>query len=167
MKIPVYDVQHIINQIKRASPPVTKEMHKLINNLAILLEKNTEKRESPQELVLTTKTEQLNESFLDLCFLRGEVAKKYAEEYAVFVGQVEQVLEENKSMTNKEPIISPSNIDWDLDTECADTYQLISYIFAKLNKAKAVVEDGLENRSRGNKGNVSADAYFEAYTNKL
>lgn len=164
MKIPVYDIQHIINQIKCASPPVTKEMHKIMNNLSILLEKNIEKRDSPQEAILTGQLERLNEIFLDLCFLRKEIVKKYGEEYAGIVNKALEALESNWHRISSENSIRAELITWDLDTECDDTCQMIPDIFSKLKKAKTVIEDAIEGTASHS---LSADSCLDNYISGL
>lgn len=164
MKIPVYDIQHIINQIKCASPPVTKEMHKTINNLSILLEKNVDKRDSPQEAVLTGQLERLNEAFLDLCFLRKEIVKRYAEEYAAIVGSALEALESAWRRAQDEPPACGEPVAWELDTGCGGTCQMLPEIFSKLKKAKAVIEDAIEGTVSHD---VSADSCLESYVSSL
>lgn len=166
MKIGVHDIQHIIGQIKRASPPTTKYMHKLINNLAILLEKNTNKLESPQEAVLTAQLERLNELFLDLCFMRKELALKYADNYAASVSAAMDTLRENGDVVSTETPYAPIHIDWALDAQCGDTDMLVHEIFSKMRKAKTVIEDASD-KTRERPGLPTADSMLSSYLNRI
>ncbi|KAI5169309.1 hypothetical protein PAEPH01_0601 [Pancytospora epiphaga] len=143
MKLGIHDVQHIIGQIKRASPPTTKETHKLINNLAILLEKNTNKIESPLEAVLTAQLEKLNEYFLDLCFLRKEILMRYSREYAEEVNGVLATLKENQTKASKETAIDRVTMEWSLNSESSYSSRMTQDIFGKLHKAKSIIEDAI------------------------
>ncbi len=166
MKMEIRSIEYIIDQIKKTNPPVTKDMHKLINNLLILLEKNVVKKESPEEFLLTEKYETLNEFFLELCFLRREIVVKFAEEYADNIKKAIEILEENSKAVNYKENDEKKTIKWNLKTECENTYELVSYIFSKLSKAKMVIEESLENKCKNNKSSIEADAYFEAYLNR-
>lgn len=166
MKIGCHDVQHVIGQIKRASPPVTKEMHKLINNLGILLEKNTEHLDSPQEAVLTAHLERLNECFLDLCFLRREIVVRHSAEYAGMVASAIAAVQENRDIAAADVAGDDRRIVWNLDADCGDTARLVPEIFGKLRKAKAVIEDALDGAAPAGAA-PDLDGCLEAYVNGL
>lgn len=161
MKIPVYDVQHIINQIKCASPPVTKEMHKLINNLSILLDKNIDKQTSPLETVLNSSLEQLNEKFLDLCFLRKDLVVKYGEEYSKIVSDIIKIISEDKE---EKALPAYKMNDWALEVDCKKSCEIIPEIFSKLKKAKEVIEDAIGNKV-SNTTVIDADMALANYIN--
>ncbi|KAI4291376.1 hypothetical protein PAPHI01_0650 [Pancytospora philotis] len=166
MKIGVHDVQHIIGQIKRASPPTTKDMHKFINSLAILLEKNTDKLASPHEQTLTGHLERLNELFLDLCFLRKELALKYADEYAASVGAAISTLNANNELLQAESLPEVRSMEWDLSTGSSDTQMLVHEIFGKMHKAKAIIEDALSS-STAKPVHASPDTMLESYLGRI
>lgn len=166
MKIGCHDIQHVIGQIKRASPPVTKEMHKLINNLAILLEKNTDHLDSTQEAVLTTHLERLNECFLDLCFLRREIVVQHGAEYAATVAAAVAALQENREAAAADIAGDDRHVEWNLEADCGDTAHLVPEIFSKLRKAKAVIEDALDGSIQTG-ADLDVDSCLEAYLNGL
>lgn len=168
MKPGLYDVQHVIAQIKRASPPVTREMHKLINNISILLDKNTTRLDSPLEPVLASATEQLAEQFLALCYLRRESVRAYASAYAEAAAQIASRIHANMEAMGRQPQQTDDRIVWDgLVAESAEACDLVPSIFSKLKKGKEVVEDALENRTRVERGAADPDAHLAAYLSHL
>lgn len=164
MKIEIYDISHIITQIKCASPPKTKEDHKLLNNLAILLEKNSIKKESDLENKLNESLEKMNENFLDLCFLRKEIVKKFSVEFSESMNEMVEKLINNRNIFLKSKDLSKKTIDWNLETSCDSAFSLIPEIFGKLNKSKEIIQDCMETT---NYRNTDADSYIEACLNSL
>lgn len=147
MKIEVFDINHIINQIKCASPPSDKDMHKLINNLSILLEKNVARKNSPLEPTLAANTEKLNEILVDLCFLRKEIVQRFSREYFEILNEAVQRLKENRErvMMAEEP--RAESLCWNLKT-VAQPSEVMTTTFSKLQKARGIIEDAL-NKSTG------------------
>lgn len=166
MKIEVHDIQHIVEQVKEMHPPRSKDAHKLMNNLAILLEKNTTKKESPEEVVLTGHLEKLNEKFLDLCFLRKETVESYGKEYSEMASKTALALQKNREAVAAEQPVAHKPIVWDLEVGQCDVCQMIPGIFSKLKKAKGVIEDALES-SVPAATSTDADCCFEAYVSSL
>lgn len=160
MKIPVFDVGHIINQIKCASPPSDRNMHKLLNNLAILLERNTMKKTSSLEATLSSSIEKFNDTFIDLCFLRKEIVEKFSLEYYKIVENAILQIRNNKEALEKDETIPEEIINWDFDNTC-DSRKLVPVVFSKLNKARSIIEDALD-KSSTVESNV--DAYIESFT---
>lgn len=142
MKIPIFDVQHIINQIKCASPPNNKEMHKALNNLSILLEKNTTKKKSTLEQNYIGSMDKLNEHFVDLCFLRKEIVRSFSQEYFDILTDTLKILKSNKNIVKIEENKQAPLIEWDL-TPMADALTIMPTVFSKLSKAKSIIEDAL------------------------
>lgn len=159
MKINAFDIHHVINQIKCASPPSTKEMHKFLNNLSILLDKNTTKKNSPLEPVLLSSIEKLNETFVDLCFLRKEIVRRFSREYFETLGNSLLQLKKNRDVLYSEDRVCPAPIQWNLDT-MSDSSSPMPAIFCKLHKAKGIIEDALQ-RNEATKAN--ADGCIEAF----
>lgn len=159
MKIQVFDINHIINQIKCASPPSDKEMHKLINNLSILLEKNVTRKQSSLEANLMSTTEKLNEMFVDLCFLRKEIVQRFSKEYFEVLASAVMQLRKNKLKVehNEEPNLEI--INWDLKT-MSQPSDIMAATFSKLHKARSVIEDAL-NKNMGN--NRDPESMVEAF----
>lgn len=162
MKIQVYDIPHIINQIKRASPPKDKETHKMLNNLAILLEKNTTKKHSQLESALVSAADKLHETVMDLCFVRKEIVKKFGEKYYNEVSKVVSELKQNRKCPEVGDIPDSVPIEWDLNTmeECSGTMPVI---FSKLQKAKSVIEDAIKK----NEGNYDPERVINAFFNDI
>lgn len=160
MKIQVFDIPHIINQIKRASPPKDKDTHKLLNNLAILLEKNTKKKSSPLDASLVSVLDRLNEVFLDLCFKRKELTKKFSSEYLKMVDEAYAVLRRNKEALAT-PVGAPlEKIVWDLKT-MGESSVVMPSIFSKIQKARSVIEDAIEGNKEMTKDPVgSIETFF-------
>lgn len=159
MKIDVFDTHHIISQIKCASPPSSKEMHKLLNNLSILLEKNTAKKSSPLESTLVSSVERLNETFVDLCFLRKEIVRKFSQEYFDILSNALAQLKRNKYILYSEDAEHPASMQWDLNTTSGSS-SLMPAIFCKLHKAKGIIEDALQ---KSNDIRADADGWVEAF----
>ncbi|ELA41534.1 uncharacterized protein VICG_01398 [Vittaforma corneae ATCC 50505] len=160
MKIQTFDVPHIINQIKRASPPKDKETHKFLNNLAILLEKNTTKKNSPLESSLVSTTDKLNETFLDLCFRRKELVKRFSQDYFDIVNNAFTALKRNKDALETLSIPQVDSINWDLKT-MSDSNSSMPLIFSKLQKARSIIEDAIEkNDGMIKDANGCIDAFF-------
>lgn len=158
MKIAAFDIQHVINQIKCASPPSNKDMHKLLNNLSILLEKNTIKKKSPLEPEFNSSVEKLNEAFIDLCFLRKEIVKQFSQEYFDVLNKALVQLKKNKEHVNVEKEETMDLIQWDLKT-MNDTSNAMPVVFSKLQKARSIIEDALqksENKCNDIEGTVEA-----------
>lgn len=143
MKMQAFDIQHIVNQIKRASPPKDKEAHKLLNNLAILLDKNTVKKNSPLEPTLSAATDKLNETFMDLCFIRKEIVKKFGEAYFDLINNALASLKRNSETLSSISRDTDEMIDWDLKTAGGSESHMPG-IFSKLQKARSVIEDAIE-----------------------
>lgn len=158
MKIPVFDVSHIINQIKCASPPSDRAMHKLLNNLSILLEKNTIKKSSNLEANLSSSIEKLNDTFIDLCFLRKEIVTKFNLEYYKIIEKALLQIKKNKEKI-EEKEKNRDLIKWEFKNVCGSK-NLIEGIFSKLNKAKGIIEDALEKNSTV-ENNI--DAHIESF----
>lgn len=160
MKIQVFDASHIINQIKRASPPKDKETHKFLNNLAILLEKNTEKKSSPLESALVSTTDKLNETFLDLCFKRKELVKKFSQDYFDIVNSAFIALKRNKDILEAPAVPQADTMSWNLKTMSSSS-SLMPLIFSKLQKARSIIEDAMErNEGTAKDTSGSIDAFF-------
>lgn len=161
MKIQVFDIDHIINQIKCASPPSDKDMHKLINNLSILLEKNVTKKESPLETTLVSTSEKLNEMFVDLCFLRKEIVQRFSREYFEMLATAILQLQKNKTLVEQvvEPVIERTN--WDLKT-MSQPFDAMASTFSKLHKARSIIEDALNKNTCTSKDPESMiEAFFD------
>lgn len=164
MKIQLYDVSHIINQIKRANPPKDKETHKFLNNLAILLEKNTIKKNSTLESTLISTSEKFNETFLDLCFKRKEMVKRFSQEYLETVDNAYIAINNNSKALETFKNDFDVSIDWNLKTMAESSNELMPQIFSKLQKARSIIEDGLERNEsveKEMKGN------FELFFNEI
>ena len=162
MKIEVFDINHIINQIKCASPPSDKDMHKLINNLSILLEKNVTKKSSPLESTLLSTTEKLNEVFVDLCFLRKEIVQRFSREYFEMLSNAILQLKINNERVSHNDLSNFDKITWDLKT-ISDSPDIMSVTFSKLHKAKSIIEDALS-KNTGTKRDPESivDAFFSS-----
>lgn len=162
MKIEVFDINHIINQIKCASPPSDKDMHKLINNLSILLEKNVTKKSSPLESTLLSTTEKLNEVFVDLCFLRKEIVQRFSREYFEMLSNAILQLKINNERISHNDLSNFDKITWDLKT-ISDSPDIMSVTFSKLHKAKSIIEDALS-KNTGTKRDPESivDAFFSS-----
>ena len=150
MKIQVFDINHIINQIKCASPPSNKEMHKLINNLSILLEKNVLRKQSPLEATLVTTTEKLNEIFVDLCFLRKEIIQRFSREYFDILSSAVQQLRKNNTIVEYNAENSVETINWNLKT-MSQPREVMATTFSKLRKARSIIEDELNKNNNNTK----------------
>lgn len=160
MKIQIFDVTHVINQIKRASPPKDKQTHKLLNNLAILLEKNTTKKQSPLEKTHIATVEKLNEAFLDLCFLRKEILKKFSQEYFDTLSNAIIQLRKNQKVLESAKIQKEEMIEWDLKT-IDESNEIMPEIFSKLKKAKSVIEDAMDKNKPSSKNpNGVLESFF-------
>jgi len=183
MKIGLYDIQYVMNQIKCAAPPSDKESHKLLNNVSILLEKNTNKLNSPLEPTLVSCLEKLHENFLELCFTRSELPEEFGNWYAENTEAIMKWLKEIKdkatsiearaALETGDPaekcgvLCGERQIDWKIeDVGCDAALKIIPEIFGKLKKAKSIMEDALEDGSDG-KLAKSADEYVEAYLNMI
>lgn len=159
MKIQLFDSSHVINQIKRASPPKDKEAHKFLNNLAILLEKNTTKKSSTLEQALVTTTDKLSETFLDLCFKRKELAKNFSQEYLETANAALEKLRANKAVLEESSSGRIEPIAWDLKMDEANS--AMPQIFSKLQKARTIIEEAIEkNECIPGSSNVNVDAFF-------
>lgn len=160
MKPQVHDIGHVINQIKRASPPTDKEMHKLLNNLQILLTKNTEKKESPLELALSNTVEQMNEVFVDLCFLRKEIVKKFGNLYFETISNALAELRSKNQELQQYDEPEECLVSWNFTTVNPST-DIASSIFNKLNKAKMIIEDSINKCDYVSKeADTVVDSYF-------
>lgn len=159
MKIHLFDVAHIINQIKRASPPKDKETLKFLNNLTILLDKNTVKKTSPLESTLATTADHLNEASMDLCFKRKELVKKMNEMYFEETSKAFEMLSANKKKLEI-PARDPVEIEWDLKT-MEESNAVMPQIFSKLQKARLIIEETIErNECISKSPNSNVDTYF-------
>lgn len=160
MKIQIFDVTHVINQIKRASPPKDKQTHKLLNNLAILLEKNTTKKKSPLEQTHTATVEKLNETFLDLCFMRKDLLKKFSQEYFETLSNAIIQLRKNQKILESAKTQKEEILEWDLKT-IDESNETMSLTFSKLKKAKSVIEDAIDKTTNSSKNpNGVLEAFF-------
>lgn len=163
MKIEVFDINHIINQIKCASPPSDKDMHKFINNLSILLEKNVSKKNSPLESTLVSTTEKLNELFVDLCFLRKEIIQRFSKEYFEMISNAILQLKANKGKLIQSEGQTFNKINWDLKTMDDESSDIMSVTFSKLQKAKSIIKDALSKEISPSKNPESiVDAFFSS-----
>ena len=167
MKVRLYDAQHVVGQIKRASPPTTKEMHKLINNLSILLEKNTEKIDSPLEAVLAEKHQALGERTATLCLLRTELAQEYAKKYADSAQGILRGVAANRERIACAIDGAGEPIEWNIQLDGEDVRSTVEWILGALKAGKSVVEDAIEESSRENRPVLLADAHLQAYLGSL
>ena len=160
MKINVFDINHIVNQIKCASPPGDKDMHKLINNLSILLEKNVNRKQSPLESTALSTIEKLNETFVDLCFLRKEIVQRFSREYFDSLSLAIKQIKENRKKVEEKNLVENDKIDWNLKTMSQPT-EIMKTTFSKLHKARSIIEDALD-KNVGNKNDpeLIIDSYF-------
>ncbi|KAI5149952.1 hypothetical protein ENBRE01_1216 [Enteropsectra breve] len=165
-KISLQDAQHIIGQIKRASPPSTKEEHKMLNNLAVLLEKNTCKKDTPLEAELTACLEKMNERFLDLCFFRKEKVSEYAAEYSENINKVLERIRQNNERISRMGAEEPKALEWNLSGSIDDLCGQVPDIFGKLRKAKSIIEESLEERINVDTSSTP-EQYLEASLNKM
>lgn len=161
MKIELCDLQHVIGQIKRASPPTTKEAYKFLNNLLVLMERNTIKCSVSEEAVLSSKYEALHSSLLELCFLRRSLAESYAEEFSNASSSTAEILQKNSECLQKEIEVELVIPDWHLAVGCSEVYKMLPELFSKLNSAKDIINDSLEAVPTSEKTN--ADAQYELY----
>lgn len=163
MKLAAFDIHHVINQIKCASPPSSKDMHKLLNNLSILLEKNTVRKKSELETEYNSSIEKLNETFIDLCFLRKEIIKQFSQEYYEILEKALRQLKSNSDYVKLNNENEAPLIDWNLKT-INETPNIMPVVFSKLQKAKSIIEDALSKSE--NKQNVVDGAIISFFADK-
>lgn len=166
MKIKLRDLQHIIGQIKRASPPTTKEAHKLLNNLAVLMEKNSTKQFSPEETLFSEKTEAFHSVLLELCFLRQELVNSYAKEYSAFADQTLEIVKQNDKIASEELIVENDMAELEFEVYNPESCKMLPEIFTRLKNAKEIINEMMNNTDQ-TKLNRDANTQFELYFTPL
>jgi hypothetical protein len=141
MKLNVFDVRHVVNQIKESCSISGRS--KLLSDLMDLLERNTNKRDDPRSQVLSNNIKQYRYEFLDLCLQRTRYPERFGIEYEEYVNGAMATIARNKQVSMNSFEIEHLPKEYIFKTKYEYLSNEASKVFGKLKRARNIIEESI------------------------